>query len=135
MRKGDISNELPKRIIVVSDVLFNLELSVKKKYKILPVVSKHITVKRELLSLLYLTSVNKGITMELASFVLDDEELSEVMDTLDNSGTNPFRYFTSYSSLKTLVDELPYRPEVIGVLDVPEHLLRYGHWGLDFNNL
>jgi len=33
------------------------------------------------------------------------------------------------------VGELPYRPEVVGVLDVPNRLLRYGHWGLDFNSL
>lgn len=135
MRNGDISNELPKRIIVVSDVLLNVELSVKKKYKVIPVVSKHVAVKRELLSMLYLFTVKKGVTLELVSYSLDDEQLGELIDSLDNSGTNPFRYYTSYTSMKTLIDELPYRPEVIGVLDVPQNLLRYGHWGLDFNSL
>lgn len=135
MRNGDISNELPKRIIVVSDVLLNVELSVKKKYKIIPVVDKSVTVRRELLSLLYLFTVNKGVTLELVSYSLDDERLGELVDVLDSSGTNPFRYYTSYSSMKKLIDELPYRPEVIGVLDKPQNLLRYGHWGLDFNSL
>ena len=57
------------------------------------------------------------------------------MDILDNMGTNPFRYFTAYESVGHLVAELPYRPEVVGVLDKPERLLRYGHWGLDINSL
>lgn len=135
MRNGDISNELPKRIIVVSDVLLNVELSVKKKYKILPVVNKSVSVKRELLSLLYLYTTKNGVTLELVSFSLDNEQLGELIDTLDSSGTNPFRYFTSYTSINKLIDELPYRPEIIGVLDVPQNLLRYGHWGLDFNSL
>jgi hypothetical protein len=135
LRNGDISNELPKRIIVVSDVLLNVELSVKKKYKIIPVVDKTVTVRRELLSLLYLFTVNKGVTLELVSYSLDDERLGELVDVLDSSGTNPFRYYTAYSSMKKLIDELPYRPEVIGVLDKSQNLLRYGHWGLDFNSL
>jgi hypothetical protein len=135
LRNGDISNELPKRIIVVSDVLLNVELSVKKKYRFIPVVNKNITVRRELLSLLYMFTVKKGVTLELISYSLDDAQLGELIDSLDSSGTNPFRYYTSYTSMKTLIDELPYRPEVIGVLDVPKNLLRYGHWGLDFNSL
>jgi len=135
MRHGDISNELPKRIIVISDVLLNVELSVKKRYKVIPIVSKEVTIKRELLSFLYLYTTKKGVTLELASYTLDDEQLSETMEYLDEKGTNPFRYFTTYPSIQSLIDELPYRPEVVGVLDAPQNILRYGHWGLDYSNL
>ena len=76
-------------------------------------------------------TTNRGVTLELASFDMDEEELAVFVDRLDNAGTNPFRYFTSYESVNHLVQELPYRPEVIGVLDTPDKLLRYGHWGLD----
>jgi len=54
---------------------------------------------------------------------------------LDEMGTNPFRYYTSYEKVDHLVNELPYRPEVLGVLDRPDRLLRYGHWGLDIGAL
>ena len=135
MLKGDISNELPQRIVVVADVFLNVELKVKKRFKILPTVTVDKTLRREILSHLYLITNRRGITLELASFDLNEEQLSEVIDLLDKMGTNPFRYFTAYESVGHLVAELPYRPEVIGVLDLPTRLLRYGHWGLDLNNL
>jgi hypothetical protein len=135
MRKGDISNELPKRILVATDVFLIVELTVKKRFKVVPVPQVDKKIRREILSYLYLYTTRNGITLELISFDLDDEELNKVIEMLDSMGTNPFRYFSAYGSVNQLVDELPYRPEVIGVLDKPERLLRYGHWGLDINSL
>ena len=135
MRKGDISNELPQRILVTTDVFLNVELTVKKKFKVIPVVKVDKHINRAPLSFLYLFTMKKGVTLELVSFDLDEEQLNQIMEMLDGMGTNPFRYFTAYGSLSQLVDELPYRPEVVGVLDKPDRLLRYGHWGLDFNSL
>lgn len=135
MRNGDISNELPKRIVVTTDVFLLSELKVKKRFKVIPVPEKNQTIKREILSYLYLFTSRKGITLEMASFDMDEEQLSILNEMLDNMGTNPFRYYTAYSSVSQLVDELPYRPEILGVLDRPDRLLRYGHWGLDINGL
>lgn len=135
MKNGDISNELPKRIIVVADVFLEVQLTTKRRFKIFPVTNINRKVRRELLSYLYLITTRRGVTMEVVSFDLDQEQLEELVETLDIMGTNPFRYFNSYDSVDHLVKELPYRPEVIGVLDSPNRLLRYGHWGLDFNSL
>lgn len=131
MKNGDISNELPKRIIVVTDVFLNTELKVSKRLKIIPVVKTDRTINRQTLSQLYIYTTRKGVTLELASFEMPDDELGLLMDKLDNMGTNPFRYYSSYESVNHLVAELPYRPEVIGVLDIQSRQLRYGHWGLD----
>ena len=131
MKNGDISNELPQRIIVVSDVFLQTELKVTKRFKILPVVKTDTNVNRQTLSQLYIYTTRKGVTLELASFDMSEEELGEFMDKLDNMGTNPFRYYSSYESVNHLVAELPYRPEVVGVLDIQSRQLRYGHWGLD----
>ena len=131
MKNGDISNELPQRIIVVSDVFLQTELKVTKRFKVLPVVKTDTNVNRQTLSQLYIYTTRKGVTLELASFDMSEEELGEFMDKLDNMGTNPFRYYSSYESVNHLVAELPYRPEVVGVLDVQSRQLRYGHWGLD----
>jgi hypothetical protein len=135
MRKGDISNELPRRVIVISDTFIDYEVTVKKRLKVIPVKDKKANFNRTLLSRLYVFAQNIGYTMELASFTLKEEELSLVVDKLDHMGTNPFRYFTVYESIDHLINELPYRPEVVGVLDLPTRLMRYGHWGLDFTQL
>ena len=135
MKHGDLSNALPQRILVVADVFLQIDVTVKKKFKVIPVVSNDWKFKREVLSRLYLVTGNRGITLELVSFSMTDEDLNLVMDRLSELGTNPFRYSTSYASITDLVNELPYRPEVIGVLDRPDRLLRYGHWGLDFTSL
>jgi len=87
------------------------------------------------LSYLYIFTTRAGFTLELVSFDLTDADLEEVMDTLDRKGTNPFRYYTAYESDKHLLSELPYRPEVVGVVDVDSRLLRYGHWGRTFADL
>ena len=136
MRKGDISNELPKRVIILADTFVQMEMKItRKKFKVIPVTSTNIELNRTMLSRMYMFAQNIGYTLELASFSLSDEDLQKLVDKLDQMGTNPFRYFTHYSSVESLVDELPYRPEVVGVLDIPSRMLRYGHWGLDFNQL
>lgn len=135
MKHGDISNELPQRIVVVADVFLDVELNVKKKFKVLKKVTETRSYRREILSHLYLLTSRRGITLELVSFDLSQDELAQLYETLDAMGTNPFRYFSSYVHINKLINELPYRPEVIGVLDIPERLLRYGHWGLDFKSL
>ena len=135
MQKGDISNDLPKRVIVLADAFLNVEVkSIKKRFK-KTVEDKEVTFNRTTLSRLYVFAQNMGYTLELGSYVLRDDDLEMLVENLDKMGTNPFRYFTYYGSVEKLVGELPYRPEVVGVLDIPERLLRYGHWGLDFTRL
>jgi hypothetical protein len=135
MLKGDISNDLPKRVIVLADTFLDYEIKIKKVLKVIPRTSKDIKFNRSILSRLYVFAQRVGYTMELASFTLSEDELQLLIDNLDKMGTNPFRYFTAYESVEHLVSELPYRPEVVGVLDLPSRMLRYGHWGLDFTQL
>lgn len=136
MRNGDISNDIPQRIIVTDDVFILLETEVlPKKYKVLKRTRKKVSFKKEVLSQLYLWAMRTPYTIELASFNLNQEELQKVMDTLDEYGTNPFRYCVSYTTIEDLINQLPYRPELIGVIDRPDRMLRYGHWGMDIARL
>jgi hypothetical protein len=135
MLKGDISNELPRRVIVVVDTFIDIDVKVKKQFKVIPVSKKVETFNRSTLSRLYVFSQRVGYTLELVSFSHTEEQLEALVDKLDKKGTNPFRYFTVYEAIDHLVQELPYRPEVVGVLDLPTRLLRYGHWGMDFSQL
>jgi hypothetical protein len=131
MKNGDISNELPVRVIVTTDVFVQNQIEMQKKLKLFSIPKVKQEFNRQMLSYLYIYTTRQGVTLELASFDLDEEKLGNLMDKLDNLGTNPFRYYTAYESIEHLVSELPYRPEVKGVLDIPTRQLRYGHWGLD----
>jgi hypothetical protein len=135
LRKGDISNDLPRRIIVTTDTFLTVEVTVQKKLRIFPVPKIDKKINRQFLSWLYLYTTRTGTTLELISYDLSEEDLKSLVDTLDEIGGNPFRYYTSYGKVEQLVNELPYRPEVLGVLDKPDRLLRYGHWGLDIGVL
>ena len=135
MRNGDISNELPKRILVVEDVFLLIELETKKLLKFVPVSKELKKVRKDVLSYLYLYTVKQGITLELISYTMGGETLETFYNDLDKIGTNPFRYYNSYASPQRVVADLPYRPEVIGVIDIPTRALQYGHWGLDMNSL
>jgi len=131
MYKGDISNETPKRVLVNADVLLIKTPSVSRKFKVIPVRSVEVGYDKFLLNKFYVYTTRAGVTLELISFEFSGDELERVYNDIERAGTNPFRYYTHYSSPKKLVSELPYRPEVVGVID-PEHQLMYGKWGLDF---
>jgi hypothetical protein len=135
MKNGDISNELPKRILVTTDAFSIVESSVKKRFKVIPKVHKELKLRKDILSKFYLFTTRKGVTLELISYEINSNDLEELMLTLDAMGTNPFRYSRAYDSIEAVVQDLPYRPEVLGVIDMPKNLLRYGHWGMDFNYL
>ena len=135
MRNGDISNELPRRILVTTDVILDVEVKIEKKLKFLKIPRVNKKLRRQAASHLYLIATRQEVTLELVSFDLEENELQGIMDWLDTIGTNPFRYYSVYESINHLVQELPYRPEVVGVLDLPKNLLRYGHWGLDLGSL
>lgn len=134
MQNGDISNALPMRVLVTTDVIVDTYDEKVKKFGI-PRVKKRIEYNRLVLSHLYMVTLKRGWTMELVSFSHSEKELADVVLYLDKFGTNPFRYATAYKNIDKLVEELPYRPEVIGVIDMPTRLLRYGRWGLDFPSL
>ena len=135
MKNGDISNEVPPRFVVTLDVVSTAETITKK---VLGVKLKSETTftwnMRELASL-WRFSENVGVTYELASFGFDQEYMDTAFDSLTNRGTNPFNYVVAYSDVQELVDELPFRRDVRGVIDVPERLARYGSWGIDMEYL
>lgn len=135
MKNNDLSNELTKRIIVTADVFSREEPDVKKILGVIPVVSKKRVVDIPILSRLYLFADRSGTTLELATFDMSNEEADLFIEELDEIGSNPFRYHAAYGSPEKLSAQLPYRPEVRGVLDLPQRLLAYGHWGMDMSQL
>ena len=131
MQKGDISNAFTRRVLVTTDAVLTWESSIKKVFGIIPKVEKKYAFNSQILSRIYLWATRSEYTYELVTFDLNEKELDALIESLEKIGTNPFRYATVYTSIDHLIAELPYRPDVVGVMDRPDRLLRYGSWGMD----
>ena len=138
MRGGDISNETPFRIIVLADVVTEREEVTERKLlsKVTSLKLKNIN-KTEVYQLWMLAN-KYGLAVELAGIEedgWDQSSLDKVMDILDRRGGNPFNTAQLYITTQELVDDLPYRINLKGVVDLPTRNARYGSWGIDLNRL
>jgi hypothetical protein len=134
MRGGDISNEVPLRVVVTLDCILFKRPTVKKILGI-PVFGEESQYNRQSLSLFWRFADKYGYTLELVGFGYTKKEMDEVLEDLNNLGTNPFNYVNRYNSVADLVAELPYRPELKGVVDIPTRGLRYGGKYLEMGRL
>lgn len=134
MRGGDISNEVPLRVIVTLDCILDRSPTVKKVLGV-PVFGEETNYNRQSLSLFWRFAEKHGYRLELVGFGYSKKEMEEVFEDLDNLGTNPFNYVNRYNSVADLVAELPYRPELRGVVDIPSRGLRYGSKFLDVGRM
>lgn len=130
MRGGDISNEIPKRVLVALDCVLKSELKINKVLGI-SVPYKEVTYSRQALAHFWRFRETHDYVMEIVGFGHTQKEMEDVLEDLDNLGTNPFNYAKAYNVVADLVAELPYRPEVKHVIDLPSRGLRYGHWFLE----
>jgi hypothetical protein len=138
VRGGDISNETPFRIIVLADVVTErVEVTERKLLsKVTSLKLKNIN-KTEVYQLWMLAN-KYGLAVELAGIEedgWDQSSLDKVMDILDRRGGNPFNTAQLYITTQELVDDLPYRINLKGVIDLPTRNARYGSWGIDLNRL
>jgi len=130
MRGGDISNEIPQRVLVTLDCIIDRRPSLKKVLGLM-VAEEEVTYNRLALATFWRFKDSYEYTLELVGFEYSQKEMDEVLEDLDNLGTNSFNYASAYNVVADLVAELPYRPEVKHVIDIPERGLRYGHWYMD----
>ena len=138
MKHGNISNETPPRIIVLIDVVAFSEIVESKKF-IRSTQERKVTRLNNLaLKQLWDLSNKYGLSVELGAYADDDwtqEHLDTFMGRMDRRGANPFNYAELYDNIEHFIDELPYRANFKGVVDVPGRVARYGSWGVELNNL
>lgn len=134
MRGGDISNKVPLRVAITLDCILDKKPSVKKVLGI-PVFSEESVYNRQQLSFFWRFAEKFSYTLELVGFGYSQKEMDDVLEDLDNLGTNPFNYAIAYPVISDLVAELPYRPELMGVVDIPSRGLRYGSKFIDVGRL
>jgi hypothetical protein len=130
MKGGDISNEITMRVLVSLDCIL---IKTKKIEKVLgiSIPKDDVSYNRQALGQFWRWRENNDYTLELVGFGYSQKEMDEVLEDLDNLGTNPFNYSKAYYVVADLVGELPHRPEVKYVVDIQDRALRYGHWFLE----
>jgi hypothetical protein len=146
MKGGDISNETPRRLIVNADVVGETDLYEKRRgltgllsrNKVWEEQKKRTPMRfdNRVLSHLWNFSSRNGLSVELVAF--EDEQwaqadLDSIMERLDARGANPFNYAEVYPSLEDFVADLPYRPNLQGVVDLHNRAARYGSWYFSLN--
>lgn len=134
MQGGDISNKVPLRIAVALDCIVDVKPSVKRVLGI-PIFGEEATYNRQALSMFWRFAEKFGYVLELVGFGYSEKDMNKVMEDLNNLGTNPFNYGISYNVVADLVAELPYRPELVGVVDISERGLRYGGKFIDLGKV
>lgn len=138
MQGGDISNETSPRVAVAIDVVCESEVESSRKLLKTTEVRKVTRLKRAELAHLWTLSRKFSLSIELYALETDgwtEESVEKFIEKLDRRGTNPFNYFEVYTDIESFIDDLPYRTNLKGVVDLPVRVARYGSWGLDLNNL
>lgn len=137
MKNNDLSNEVPARVIVTSDIVAT-EVSIEERRRF-RVLRKQKSVKlewdHEILSWLFTWSFKTNVVLELALIGedFDDDDAAEYQQKLDKWGTNPFTWIEAYESAEMLARQLPYRNDIYGV--VSGEPARYGRYGLGTSDL
>jgi hypothetical protein len=139
MRNGDISNASPPRIIVTMETVTESELTEDKGFlRSTKMVRKVTRLNNPGISHLWNLATKFGLSVELAGFEDDywtQQMMDDFMERMERRGSNPFNYSELYATITDLIDELPYRPNLRGVVDVPGRVARYGSYGVELQNL
>lgn len=136
MMRGDLSNEIPPRILVTYDYLFGTEVVPRKVLGMVVGTTEQRVLDQQALAELNQVSLG-GIhaLFELVVFDADNSEARLVLDELEMSRWQPFNFASGYADAADLVSDLAYRPEVLGVMDVSDRMLMYGSHAVPTNYL
>jgi hypothetical protein len=132
---GDLSNEVPKRVAVSVDCILVRTPTIKKILGVIPYSDEEVEYNRQIISLVWNFAFKQDITLELVGFGYSVKDMEAFMEDLDRIGTNPFKYAKAYKVVADLVAELPYRHELLYVIDIPSRGLRYGGRYLDMRSI
>lgn len=131
MIKGDISNDLVQGWMVTLDALTNGSVKVPKKSwrRNWDTVARETPIDTLNLGRLWQASNKYGLRFECVVFDQPQDYVDAIEKHLDRLGAHPITYVTGYSSRKSLLKSLPFRPDISGVVDTREHALFWGRRG------
>ena len=130
MKNNDLSNSPFPRILVHREVVTLREQKTYRVMGILPRVVEEQYLNMTVLNNLHRISFKRNVNFEAFDFV-DQDSMDEWFEYLNNNVANPFVTATGYGEFKDLNNDLLFRREVIGIVDIPARMLSYGSYGLD----
>lgn len=135
MEQGDLSNEVSPRLMVTYDVVTEDAVREKRFLGVAYGITTRRTFDVVSLNRLWVYTRRLPLTLELVNFGVDDVAALSRLDELDRKYVNPFNISTGWQDVGELLAALPYRPDVIGVLDIEERRAHYGHRGIGMDYL
>jgi hypothetical protein len=135
---GDISNGSPSRLIVVIDAVASSEIETSRKFLKEVTTRGPIQLNLPALSQLWRLGNKYPLSIEVAAFgdeLWEQSHLDQLMGRLDRRGGNPFNYAELYPTMREFIEDIPYRNNLQGVVDLRERVARYGSYGLELFNL
>ena len=139
MQNGDLSNAPTYRYWVASEVCFHKDESesTEKKGWFSNVFRQKVllTPDMRVLSHLWRWSGSLGVRLELIFYGELAADAVDMWDLLEKSAANPFNDWHVMESPLTVQKMLPFRPDLMGIIDIPERSAMYGGKGLRMEQL
>lgn len=134
MQGNDLSNEPTRRYWVLSEVVL-LEQEIESEKRWFRTKTRVLQIPDPAaLSELWRFSVAHGVRMELVFAGEAASDAVPVWDALDKM-SNPFSDWLGFESISAVAKAIPYRPDLMGVIDVPGRSAVYGGKGLTLGSL
>lgn len=129
---GDISNEAPRRLYIVIDVVGKVTVKEERKF-----LRKHLTtdVDWSLRELNHVWNIRERYGVITTLLVYGNDNGQQYIDELEERGINPFNYVETYVDRDAFLVDLPFFFNVVGVVDTPDNVARYGSFGIELSNL
>jgi hypothetical protein len=138
VKDNDLSAAPTRRYYVLSDVVFRMDettVTTKKMLRTSTTTQTVIVPDMSVLSLLWRFSERMGVRMELV-FVGDHAVGAPgLWDMLERTAANPFNDWHAMEDYNKILQDLPYRPDLLGVIALPIDSARFGGRGLTIANL
>lgn len=132
MQGGDISNVTAPRLLVTYEALTRETTEDKKVLGFRIGSATHRVLDPVATTRLWRYTQRVPLVIEMVNYGASVEEAQDRLAALDERGANAVNFSTAaYRDIEDLLEDLPYRPDVIGVMDVPENVARYGRWGIE----
>lgn len=135
MKGNDLSNSPTYRYWVVSDVVLDVEVEERPKPwwkfgKNSTEVNRTVP-NLAVLSKLWKWSSNVGVRLELV-FVEEFQAVHavETWDLLEKTSSNPFSDWMAFETYSDMSGVLPFRPDLLGIIDIPNRVGIYGGRGM-----